>query len=95
MPREREAPTVAEVQIRVKVNSVGVDSVCAARRELVVRGQAGVWVLPAVRDRCRGTCGGALMAELGRGFVGLVELKLARSEVALPGGGNVDRVNPR
>ncbi len=38
----------------IKVNSVGVDSVGEARRELVVRGQAAVRVLPAVRDRCRG-----------------------------------------
>ncbi|MEV4267752.1 hypothetical protein [Kribbella sp. NPDC049584] len=38
----------------VKVNSVGVDSVAEARRGTVVRGQAAVRVLPAVRDRCRG-----------------------------------------
>jgi transposase len=37
-----------------KVASVGADSVRAAPREHVVQGQAAVWVLPAVRDRCRG-----------------------------------------
>jgi hypothetical protein len=59
----------------IKVNSVGVESVWAARRELVVRGQAGVRVLPAVRDRCRGRVVGGLVAELGRGSRGLVESK--------------------
>jgi ATP-dependent DNA ligase len=59
----------------LKVNSVGVESVWAATRELVVRGQAGVWVLPAVRDRWRGRVVGGLVVELGRGSRGLVESK--------------------